>query len=92
MTDAPNFSVLVKALLRRELTIGAAESLTGGLFGYLLTREEGAGDVFRGSLVTYQTAAKRRVLGIETQSSRRRPPKIWRGRHSTDSAVTSPWA
>ncbi len=68
MKDGHNFTVLVKALVRRELTIGAAESLTGGLFGYLLTREEGAGDVFRGSLVTYQTAAKHRVLGIETQS------------------------
>ncbi len=78
MTDG-QLQLWLKALVRRELTIGAAESLTGGLFGYLLTREEGAGDVFRGSLVTYQTAAKRRVLGIETQSIiSARPPKRWR--------------
>jgi PncC family amidohydrolase len=59
------FANLVHQAKSRGLSIGAAESLTGGLFGYLLTREEGAGEVFRGSLVTYQTAVKRTLLGVE---------------------------
>jgi PncC family amidohydrolase len=59
------FANLVRLATSRAAQIGAAESLTGGLFGYLLTREEGAGIVFRGSLVTYQTQAKRTLLGID---------------------------
>jgi PncC family amidohydrolase len=39
--------------------------MTGGLFGFLVTREEGAGDAFRGSLVTYQTEAKRMLLDVD---------------------------
>ncbi|HEY7564813.1 MAG TPA: CinA family protein [Acidimicrobiia bacterium] len=59
-----HFARLVKLLAQRRARVGAAESLTGGLFGYLLTREEGSGDVFRGSLVTYQTQTKRDLLGV----------------------------
>ena len=44
--------------------IGAAESMTGGQFSYLITRQPGAGDVFAGGLVTYQTDVKQRILGV----------------------------
>ena len=63
--DRLPFAKLVKALGERSLVLGAAESLTGGLFGFLVSREEGAGEAFCGSLVTYQTEAKRLLLGVE---------------------------
>jgi PncC family amidohydrolase len=62
--DRLPFASLVRALGERSLVLGAAESLTGGLFAFLVTREEGAGEAFRGSLVTYQTEAKRLLLGV----------------------------
>lgn len=65
--DRASFTALLKVLVDRNSTIAAAESMTGGLFGYLLTREEGAGDAFRGALVTYQTAAKRILLDIDEE-------------------------
>lgn len=58
------FTTLVQALTRSGQTLGAAESLTGGLFSTLVVREAGAGDVFKGSLVTYQTEVKETLLGI----------------------------
>ena len=53
------------ALLRdKELTVAAAESLTGGLIGTELTRVGGSGDFFLGSLVCYATESKAEVAGI----------------------------
>ena len=54
------------ALLReKELTIAAAESLTGGLIGTELTKVGGSGDFFLGSLVCYATESKSEVAGID---------------------------
>jgi nicotinamide-nucleotide amidase len=46
------------------LTLGIAESLTGGMIGSRLTDVAGASDVFKGSLVTYANEVKRSLLGI----------------------------
>ena len=63
-----HFSSVAEALgelLRdNDLTIAAAESLTGGLIGTELTRVGGSGDFFLGSLVCYATEAKARVAGV----------------------------
>jgi nicotinamide-nucleotide amidase len=53
------------ALRRRGATLAAAESLTGGLIAAELTKTAGAGDYFVGSLICYDTAAKRDVAGID---------------------------
>jgi nicotinamide-nucleotide amidase len=52
-------------LVARGVTVAAAESLTGGLIGAMLTSAPGASDFFLGSLVCYSTDAKRRVAGID---------------------------
>lgn len=54
---------LLEACTARDLRIGLAESLTGGLAAFLLIDQPGAGDIVCGSLVTYHTATKRRLLG-----------------------------
>ena len=45
-------------------TLGSVESFTGGLFAREITRVPGASKVFKGSLVTYATQEKIRILGI----------------------------
>lgn len=51
-------------LLARQLTLGVAESCTGGLVGHRLTDVAGSSRYFLGSLVTYAYSAKEQVLGI----------------------------
>ncbi|MEY2476478.1 MAG: nicotinamide-nucleotide amidase, partial [Actinomycetota bacterium] len=52
-------------LLRsRGLTIGLAESLTGGLVGSRLTNAVGASDWFRGSIVAYSSEVKFDLLDV----------------------------
>jgi nicotinamide-nucleotide amidase len=59
---------LVEAVLdrcrARGLTLGAAESCTGGLFGGTVTEIPGASDVFAGAVVSYANAVKTGVLGV----------------------------
>jgi competence/damage-inducible protein CinA-like protein len=55
----------VLALCRaRGLTLGTAESCTGGLVGARLTDVPGSSDVFLGSVVAYADEVKRRRLGV----------------------------
>lgn len=56
---------LAEQLRVREVTIAAAESLTGGLIGAELTAAGGSSDFFRGSAVCYTSEAKRDVVGVD---------------------------
>lgn len=58
------FQALVQGCQAAGATLGIAESLTGGMLGYLLIRQEGGGSVVAGSLVTYHTQVKQRLLGV----------------------------
>ena len=51
-------------LVGRSLTLGVAESLTGGLVGSRLTAVAGASAWLRGSLVVYSSEVKRSLLGV----------------------------
>lgn len=51
-------------LLRRELTIAVAESLTGGDLCGMLTAAPGASATMLGGVVSYATAVKQQVLGV----------------------------
>lgn len=51
-------------LVRRGLTVAAAESITGGGIGAALTRVPGSSRYFLGSVVAYSDEAKQTVLGV----------------------------
>jgi len=56
---------LIAAFTARSLTIGTAESLTGGLLAAVLTEAPGSSAVFRGGLVVYATDLKHRLAGVD---------------------------
>jgi nicotinamide-nucleotide amidase len=63
--DDQSMEVVVLDLLRdRGMTLGLAESLTGGLVAARLTDVPGASDVVRGSIVSYATEVKQTLLGL----------------------------
>lgn len=63
--DADTMESVVLDLLRsRGLTLGLAESVTGGLVAGRLTNVAGSSDVLRGSIVSYASEVKFDVLGV----------------------------
>lgn len=54
--------------LGRGLTVGLAESCTGGLISAALTSVPGASGYFRGSIVSYADAAKTDLLGVPVET------------------------
>ena len=59
-------SVVLGLCRRAGVTLGAAESVTGGLLSGRLTAVPGASDVFVGAVVSYATEVKRAVLSVES--------------------------
>lgn len=55
---------LLEAARERGLTLGTAESCTGGLVSGCLTAVPGSSDVVRGAVVSYAIDVKRAVLGV----------------------------
>lgn len=65
-TDDDTMESVVLGFLRgRGLTLGLAESVTGGLVGGRLTNVPGSSSVFRGAVVSYASDVKFGVLGVE---------------------------
>ena len=63
--DADNMESVVLNLLREQgLTLGLAESVTGGLVSGRLTSIPGASDVLRGSVVSYASEVKFDLLDV----------------------------
>jgi len=61
-------------LRERALTIGVAESLTGGATSALLTLAPGASDMFRGAVVAYATDLKSALLDVNAEELERTGP------------------
>jgi nicotinamide-nucleotide amidase len=59
---------LVKLLEERNLTISAAESLTGGLFQEEITSIPGTSDVIKGGVVCYTPEIKHKVLNVKQET------------------------
>ena len=57
-------SVVLNMLRERGLTLGLAESVTGGLVSGRLTNIAGSSDVLRGCVVSYASEVKFDVLGV----------------------------
>jgi len=55
---------VIRLAKSKGLTIGAVESMTGGLLAAALTSVSGASAVFKGGLITYANEEKERLLGI----------------------------
>jgi len=71
---APTFEELVERmrgfhdkLLKRKLTVAAAESCTGGLLGAVLSAHGGSSDYFRGGAVVYSNDAKEILADVPPQ-------------------------
>ena len=64
--DIPSLEAAVFALLKeKRLTLGTAESCTGGLVAKRMTDLAGVSSVFRGGVVSYATEVKHTVLGVD---------------------------
>ena len=64
--DVPNLErVVLDWLKAKGLTLGTAESCTGGLVAKRFTDLPGASAAFRGGVVSYATEVKHTVLGVE---------------------------
>ncbi|MFH1144048.1 MAG: nicotinamide-nucleotide amidohydrolase family protein, partial [Candidatus Eisenbacteria bacterium] len=62
--ERPLEAVVLERLGERGLTLGVAESLTGGRIGAALTRVPGSSAVFLGDIVAYSNEAKQTLLNV----------------------------
>jgi nicotinamide-nucleotide amidase len=65
--DRPPEALIGDALLARGLTMGAAESCTGGRIAAMITSTAGCSRYFAGGIVSYSNEAKHRALGVSEQ-------------------------
>jgi len=64
-TDDETMEFVVLQLLRdKGLSLGLAESVTGGLVAGRITAVPGASEVFRGAVVSYASSVKHELLGV----------------------------
>lgn len=61
-------SELSKKLQEKQLTIGVAESLTGGMFQKELTAVPGASALFNGGIVCYTAEVKQKVVNVKKET------------------------
>ena len=58
------YAYLAELLAERNLSLGSAESCTGGLIASLMTDIPGVSKVYKGTVVSYANEVKRDVLGV----------------------------
>lgn len=56
---------LLAALAGKKKTLGAVESLTGGLFASTICEIPGASNVFKGAIVSYANSVKTDLVGVK---------------------------
>lgn len=55
---------LGSVLLEKRLTLGVAESCTGGMVGAAITAIPGSSRYFKGGIIAYENKVKQRLLGV----------------------------
>ena len=58
------FERLIELAKETGVTLGTAESVTGGRLAFLLSRQPGSGDTFAGAVVAYHTKVKQDLLEV----------------------------
>lgn len=66
--DAPIEKILGLRLFEKGLTLGTAESCTGGNISHLITSIPGSSRYFKGSIVSYSNDVKQNILGVSPSS------------------------
>jgi nicotinamide-nucleotide amidase len=56
---------VAKLLAGRKQTLATAESCTGGYVAHLITSIPGSSAFFRGSVIAYDNAVKKKILGVD---------------------------
>ena len=56
---------VIKLAAEKNVVLGCAESLTGGLLASALTSVSGASKVFAGGVVSYMYSVKEKILGVD---------------------------
>lgn len=59
---------LITLAMDKNITLGTAESCTGGLIGATLTSVSGASAVFFGGIISYDNSIKEIVLGVKKET------------------------
>ncbi|OGN96863.1 MAG: hypothetical protein A2Y89_01470 [Chloroflexi bacterium RBG_13_51_18] len=60
---------VIGALLReKRLTLGVAESASGGLISHLITNVPGSSIYYKGSITAYANSTKRKLLGVKAST------------------------
>lgn len=68
LEDIPLEHVVGNALREKGLTIGLAESCTGGYIGHKITQIPGSSDYFTGGIVCYHEQVKKDALGVTQET------------------------
>ncbi len=69
--DKPIAEVVLEMLKASGMTLATAESCTGGTIAKMLTAIPGSSEVFKGTVVSYATAVKEEVLGVNNDDVER---------------------
>ncbi len=56
---------IVSKASKKAVTIGTAESCTGGLIGAAITASAGSSAIFKGGIIAYDNAVKTDLLGVD---------------------------
>jgi nicotinamide-nucleotide amidase len=68
LEDIPLEHVLGNRLREKGLTLGLAESCTGGYIGHKITQISGSSDYFTGGIVCYHEQVKKDILGVKQET------------------------
>lgn len=68
INDDTLHKVVVKMLIDRKLTLGTAESCTGGMLGSRITEIPGSSAIYKFGAVTYSNEAKVKILNVNQQT------------------------